>query len=70
MIVVVNLDPHATRETIVHLDLPTLGLDWQDSLLVHDELSGQTWTWAADNYVRLDPSVEPAHILTVRRTPR
>jgi starch synthase (maltosyl-transferring) len=70
VIVVVNLDPHSTRETMVHLDLPALGLDWQDSLLVHDELSGQTWTWAADNYVRLDPSVEPAHILTVRRTPR
>jgi starch synthase (maltosyl-transferring) len=70
VIVVVNLDPHSTRETMVHLDLPALGCDWQDSLLVHDELSDQTWTWGADNYVRLDPSVEPAHILTVRRTPR
>ena len=32
VIVVVNLDPHATRETMVHLDLPALGLDWHDSL--------------------------------------
>ena len=66
VIVVVNLDPHATRETMVHLDLPALGLDWQDSLLVHDEITEETWTWAEHNYVRLDPSHEPAHVLTVR----
>jgi starch synthase (maltosyl-transferring) len=70
VIVVVNLDSHSARETLVHLDLPALGFDWQDSFLVHDELSGETWTWAETNYVRLDPSVEAAHILTVRRSPR
>ncbi len=67
VIVVVNLDPHGTRETMVHLDLPALGLDWQESFVVHDELSGETWTWSEHSYVRLDPSVEPAHLLTVRR---
>ena len=67
MIVVVNLDPHATRETTVHLDLPALGLDWHDSFVVHDEITGQTWTWGEHNYVRLDPHHEPAHVLTVRR---
>jgi starch synthase (maltosyl-transferring) len=70
VIIVVNLDPHSPRETLVHLDLPALGLDGQDSFVVHDELSDQTWTWSETNYVRLDPSVEPAHVLTVRRTPR
>jgi starch synthase (maltosyl-transferring) len=68
VIVVVNLDPHAARETMVHLDLPALGLDWQHSLAVHDEISGQDWHWGQHNYVRLDPYVEPAHVLTVRRT--
>jgi starch synthase (maltosyl-transferring) len=68
VIVVVNLDPHATRETMVHLDLPALGLDWHDSLAVHDEFTGQDWHWGQHNYVRLDPYVEPAHLLTVRRT--
>jgi starch synthase (maltosyl-transferring) len=67
VIVVVNVDPHATRETTVHLDMPALGLDWHDQMSVHDELSGETWTWGERNYVRLDPYVEPAHILTVRR---
>ncbi len=68
VIVVINLDPHAARETVVHIDLPALGLDWHDSLAVHDELSGQDWHWGQHNYVRLDPGVEPAHLLTVRRT--
>ena len=68
MIVVVNLDPHSTRETTVHLDLPALGLRWDDSFAVHDEITGQDWSWGQHNYVRLDPAHEPAHILTVRRT--
>ncbi len=67
VIVVVNLDPHGTRETTAHLDLPALGMDWGDSFAVHDELSGQDWQWGAHNYVRLDPSVEAAHILSLRR---
>ena len=53
---------------MVHLDLPALGLDWHDSLAVHDELTGQDWHWGQHNYVRLDPGAEPAHLLTVRRT--
>jgi len=66
VIVVVNLDPFATRETTVHLDMPALGADWNQVLIVHDELSDETWHWGAHNYVKLDPHVEPAHILTVR----
>ncbi|MCD4526249.1 alpha-1,4-glucan--maltose-1-phosphate maltosyltransferase [Nocardioides sp. cx-173] len=67
VIVVVNLDPHATRETMVHLDLPSLGLDWHDGFTVHDEITGEDWNWGQHNYVRLDPGYEPAHILTLRR---
>ncbi|WP_372728982.1 alpha-1,4-glucan--maltose-1-phosphate maltosyltransferase [Nocardioides sp.] len=68
VIVVVNLDPHATRETTVHLELAALGLADGESFVVHDELSGEDWTWNQHNYVRLDPSHQTAHILTVRRT--
>ncbi len=64
---VINIDPHATRETTVHLDMPALGLDWADQFVVHDEITGESWTWWERNYVRLDPYHEPAHILTVRR---
>lgn len=68
VIVVVNVDPHATRETVVHLDMAALGLGEHDSFVVHDEITGADWSWSAHNYVRLDPFHEPAHILTVRRT--
>jgi starch synthase (maltosyl-transferring) len=67
VIVVINLDPHATRETMVHLDMAALGLDWNDSIVVDDAISGDTWTWGEHNYVRLDPGVEPAHVLSVRK---
>ena len=66
VITVVNLDPHATRETTVHLDLPALGLRWGDSFAVHDEITGADWSWSQHNFVRLDPGHEPAHVLTVR----
>ena len=65
VIVVVNTDPHGTRETMVHLDLPSLGMDWDDTFAVHDEVTGQSWHWGAHNYVRLDPGYEPAHVLTI-----
>ena len=67
MIVVVNVDPHAARETTVHLTMPALGMDWMDTFTVQDEITGDAWTWGERNYVRLDPFHEPAHILTVRR---
>ncbi|KRB77310.1 alpha-1,4-glucan--maltose-1-phosphate maltosyltransferase [Nocardioides sp. Root190] len=65
VIVVVNLDPHQARETMIHLDLAALGLPPATSYQVHDELTGGDWTWREDNYVRLDPT-QPAHILSVR----
>ncbi len=68
VIVVVNLDPHAARTTTVHLDLPAIGLTWEDTFTVHDELSDETWQWGAHNYVHLDPYDQPAHVLSVRRT--
>jgi starch synthase (maltosyl-transferring) len=67
LLVVVNLDPHGTRESTVHLNMRALGLDWQDTFTVHDLLSGATYRWGEHNYVRLDPYDQPAHVLHVRR---
>jgi starch synthase (maltosyl-transferring) len=66
VIVVVNLDPHAPRETLAHLDLPALGLRHGEEFEVTDLITGQTWWWRDSNYIRLDPGTEPAHILHVR----
>ena len=40
MLVVVNLDPHSVRATTLALDMPALGLDWDDTFTVRDELTG------------------------------
>lgn len=66
VIVVVNVDPHSVRETSVHLDLAKLGLD-SETFEVHDLISNQKFTWGKDNYVRLDPREEPAHILHITK---
>jgi starch synthase (maltosyl-transferring) len=52
----------------VHLDLAAIGLPPGRQVTVRDEITGQQYTWGEHNYVRLDPFVEPAHILTVRST--
>ncbi|RYB91081.1 alpha-1,4-glucan--maltose-1-phosphate maltosyltransferase [Nocardioides oleivorans] len=66
VITIINLDPHGARETMIHLDMPALGLSWHDSFVAHDEITGADWSWSQHNYVRLDPGYEPAHVITVR----
>ncbi|WP_022918286.1 alpha-1,4-glucan--maltose-1-phosphate maltosyltransferase [Ruania albidiflava] len=66
VIVVVNLDPYTTRESLVHLDMAALGLDDQDEFTAHDELTGETYAWGPVPFVRLDPYGRCAHIITVR----
>ena len=67
ILVVANLDPHATRETNVHLDMPALGLGPGDTFVAHDLITGASWQWGEHNFVRLGPDGEPVHIIHVRR---
>lgn len=74
IIVVVNVDPHTIGEATVTLDLQALNLREQDldedgTFAVEDLITGARYQWDEHNYVRLDPFVEPAHVLrVVRRT--
>ncbi|WBU39365.1 alpha-1,4-glucan--maltose-1-phosphate maltosyltransferase [Homoserinibacter sp. YIM 151385] len=65
VIVVANVDPHSVRETTVHLDLATLGLEPGAEFTVRDVVTGARWTWRESNYVRLDAFSEPVHILEI-----
>lgn len=68
LLVVVNLDPAAAQEGMVWLDLEVLGLPADEAYEAHDELTGTTFVWnGPENYVRLDPAVQPAHVLHLRR---
>ncbi|HEX6447641.1 MAG TPA: maltotransferase domain-containing protein [Streptosporangiales bacterium] len=67
VLVACNLDPHGAHEATVHLDLPALGFDWDERILVDDLMTGAQYVWGQDNYVRLDNWPEPAHVFSVRR---
>jgi starch synthase (maltosyl-transferring) len=67
ILVVVNLDPHHLRESTTWLDLWQLGLEHAGPFEAHDLLTDTTYIWhGPENYVRLDPQVEPAHVLRLR----
>ena len=68
VLTVVNLDPRNVQECTLSLDLGVLGIGWDEPYEAHDEITGQTFGWhGAHPYVRLDPLVEPAHVLHLRR---
>jgi starch synthase (maltosyl-transferring) len=67
VLVVINLDSYHPQEGTLWLDLPTLGMDWSDRFIVHDEVTGATWNWGQANFVRLDPIHAVSHILSVSR---
>jgi starch synthase (maltosyl-transferring) len=66
IVVVANVDPHATRETTIHLDMAALGLEWGATMPVHDLVTDAWWDWKEHNFVRLGPDAQPVHILEVR----
>ncbi|WP_416348095.1 alpha-1,4-glucan--maltose-1-phosphate maltosyltransferase [Cryobacterium sp. 10C2] len=70
IIVVVNVDPHSVRETMVRLDVTRFGLEPGTVFEVEELITGAIWTWTADNFVRLDAAAEPVHILHVRGAAR
>ncbi|MEC3974221.1 maltotransferase domain-containing protein [Amycolatopsis sp. H20-H5] len=67
VVTVVTLDPHTAQEGTVWLDLPSLGFEWHERLIAHDEVTGDTWEWGQANYVRLEPWRSVAHIVGLRR---
>ncbi len=66
---IVSVDPHNRQSGWVHLDMPALGLDWEDSFEVHDLLTDAHYHWnGPHNFVALDPGSVPAHVFEIRRT--
>ena len=67
VLVVCSLDPDNVQSANLALDMPSLGADWTDTLVVHDEIGGATFHWSQFAFVRLEPWRAVAHILTVTR---
>ena len=70
VLVVVNLDPDAAHEGLLHLDLGALGLPWSGAYEVRDELTGASYTWeGSEPYVNLDPATGvEAHVFAMIAT--
>jgi starch synthase (maltosyl-transferring) len=65
VVCVVTLDPDVPQEGTVTLDLAALGLPDQARFRVRDEVTGESFDWGAANYVKLDPNLAVAHIVSV-----
>ena len=69
ILVVVNLDPHNTQETMIHLPLAELGIEQDAAYAVEDLMFDEIYHWqGADSFVSLDPRSKPVHILKVLRS--
>ena len=66
VLVVVTLDPYATQEATLDLDVTALGLPLGQAFEVYDELSPETYTWGPHPYVKFEPWRRVAHVLDVR----
>ncbi|HUT69016.1 MAG TPA: alpha-1,4-glucan--maltose-1-phosphate maltosyltransferase [Dehalococcoidales bacterium] len=63
ILVVVNLDPHATQSGTVNVPLNAWGFSAEQSYHVRDLLNDRLYTWRGEwNPVELDPKACPAHI--------
>lgn len=64
MLCLISLDPEQPVETTVQVDWAALGLEADAIVTVRDELTGATYTWSPETFVRLTPG-QPAHLLTI-----
>jgi len=63
ILIAANLDPFHPQACTVHVPLGEFGLKNGAKFKVSDLLTGADYVWSDTNYVRLDPNVEPAHVL-------
>ena len=69
ILVVVNLDPFRKQNSFVHVPIEEFGQMESDEYQVHDLLTDARYTWhGRQNYVELDPEIQPAHIFLVRHS--
>jgi starch synthase (maltosyl-transferring) len=69
VLVVVNLDPHATHEAALELPLQRMGFGPGDAMLLEEGIGGAQWVWrGAQQRIALDPAVQPAMVFRVTAT--
>ncbi|MFH0827872.1 MAG: alpha-amylase family glycosyl hydrolase, partial [Candidatus Omnitrophota bacterium] len=68
LLIIVNLDPYHTQSGWARVPISELGIGTQQQYLVEDLLSRDRYFWTGErNFVMLNPSAMPAHILRFHR---
>lgn len=67
VVVVVNLDPFHPQAGTVVVPPEALGLAPGSRFGVRDALTDARFVWGEQNFVRLDPNEEPAHVLEIEK---
>ena len=68
ILVVVNLDPFRRQNSFVHVPIEEFGQMESNEYQVQDLLNDARYIWrGGQNYVELDPEIQPAHVFLVRR---
>ena len=66
ILVVVNLDPFRKQNSFIHVPIEEFGQMGSEEYQVHDLLNDARYIWRGrQNYVELDPDIQPAHIFLV-----
>lgn len=66
VITVVSFDVDVVHDAVVTFDMAAIGLTEEASITVDDAITGATYTWGREFYVRLDPAVTMVHVTGVR----
>jgi starch synthase (maltosyl-transferring) len=68
ILVAVNLDPFSTHDSTVFVPTYELQINPWANYRVRDLITNSVYWWKGDaNYIKLDPFLEPAHILLLER---
>ncbi|WIM68645.1 DUF3416 domain-containing protein [Corynebacterium breve] len=65
VLVVVNLDSFGLQEGMIKVDMEAIGLEPGTRFQVHDAVSGANYIWGDENFVRLEPFKDVAHIFVL-----
>jgi starch synthase (maltosyl-transferring) len=69
ILVIVTLDPFNAQSGFVYVPLDHFEIDEKTAYRVEDLLTGEKFQWSGRrNFIMLDPSTRPAHVLRLQRT--
>lgn len=66
VIVVASFDPHVAQDAVVTFDMAAIGRNEEDRMVVKDAITGDSYTWGREFYVRLDPALTLVHIAPIQ----